>query len=132
MRGKNHLDDARLLSTGSHMLKHYLDKHQEDRPEDMFFRMKVLSFKRSAYERQVHESVLIQQNRKHMLLNSRSEFNRCSIPRLTVKLGDKEMTELAASMREEQKKEDDLERVIRNLKKNSKKRPSENISIQEK
>ena len=121
LRGKNHLDDARLLSTGSHMLKHYLDKHQEDRPEDMIFRMKVLSFKRSAYERQVHESVLIQQNRKHMLLNSRSEFNRCSIPRLTVKLGDKKMTELAASMREEQKKEGDLERVIRNLKKNSKK-----------
>jgi hypothetical protein len=45
------LDDARLLSTGRHMLKHYLDKHREDRPEDMIFRMKVLSFKRSAYER---------------------------------------------------------------------------------
>ena len=114
LRGKNHLDDARLLSTSSHMLKHYLDKHLEDKPEDMIFRMKVLSFKRSAYERQVHESVLIQQNRKHNLLNSRSEFNRCSIPRLTVKLGDKEMSELAATMREEQKKEDELEKVIRN------------------
>jgi hypothetical protein len=72
IRGKNHLDDARLLSTSSHMLKHYLDKHIADKPEDMIFRMKVISFKRSAYERQVHESVLIQQNRNHMLLNSRS------------------------------------------------------------
>ena len=91
----------------------------------MIFRMKVLSFKRSAYERQVHESMLIQQNRKHMLLYSRSEFNRCSIPRLTVKLGDKEMSELATSLRAEQKKEDELEKVIRDLKKQSKKRPGE-------
>ena len=60
IRGKNHLDDARLLSAGSHMLKHFLDKHQEEAPEDMVFRMKVLCFKRTAYERQVHESVLTQ------------------------------------------------------------------------
>ena len=59
LRGKNHLDDARLLPTGSNMLKHYLDKHQEDPLEDMIFRMKILCFKRKAYERQVHESVLI-------------------------------------------------------------------------
>jgi hypothetical protein len=42
------------------------------------------------------------------------------------------MTELAASMREEQKKEDELERVIRNLKKHSKKRPSESTMLQRK
>ena len=131
IRGKNHLDDARLLSTSSHMLKHYLDQHLDDRPEDMIFMMKVLSFKRSAYERQVHESVLIQQNKNHMLLNSRSEFNRCSIPRLTVKLGDKEMTELANSMRLEQKKEDDLEKTIRELKKQSKKRPNDQHASQQ-
>ena len=66
-----------------------------------------------------------------MLLNSRSEFNRCSIPRLTVKLGDKEMTELANSMRLEQKKEDDLEKTIRELKKQSKKRPNEQHASQQ-
>jgi hypothetical protein len=74
----------------------------------MAFRMKVLCFKRTAYERQVHESVLIQQNRNHNLLNSRSEFNRCSLPRLTVKLGDKELGDMAKMIREEQRKEDDL------------------------
>jgi hypothetical protein len=42
------------------------------------------------------------------------------------------MTKLAASMREEQKKEDELERVIRNLKKHSKKRPSESTILQRK
>ena len=61
----------------------------------MIFRMKVLCYKRMAYERQVNKSVLIQQNRNHQLPNSRSEFNRCSLPRLTVKLGDKELGELS-------------------------------------
>ena len=51
IRGKNHLDDARLLSTGSHMLKHYLDQHQEEDMSSMVFRRKILSFKRTAYER---------------------------------------------------------------------------------
>ena len=93
--GKNHQDDARLLSTSSHMLKHYILYHEDDDPEEMIFRMRILYFKRSAYERQVHESVLIQQNRDHNILNSKSEFNRCRLPRLTVKLGDKELDDLA-------------------------------------
>ena len=129
-RGKNHLDDARLLSTGSHMLKHYLTNHSEESPQEMIFRMKILCFKRSAYERQIHESVLIQQNRNHLLLNSKSEFNRCSLPRLTVKLGDREMDELSKTLREEQKKEDELEKVIRDLKKQSKKRQNDGTTFQ--
>ena len=126
------MDDARLLSLGSHMLKHYLDKHhhQGDTPSDMIFRMKILCYKKTAYERQVHESVLIQQNRHHQLLNSRSEFNRCSLPRLTVKLGDKELSELSKVIREEQKKEDDLEKVIRAWKTQSRKRPGNETNCQ--
>ena len=58
---------------------------------------------------------MIQQNRNHQLLNSKSEFNRCSLPRLTVKLGDREMDELSNTLREEQKKEDELEKVIKDL-----------------
>ena len=122
LRGKNHLDDARLLSTGSHILKHYIQKHSEENPEDMRFKMRILSFKRSAYERQVHESVLIQQNRNHHLLNSKMEYNRCSLPRLTVKLGDKEMNDLVMKTKAEQKAEDELENIIKHWKKTSKKR----------
>ena len=44
VRGKNHLDDARLLSTGSHMLKHYLSQHMGESPQDMIFRMKILCY----------------------------------------------------------------------------------------
>ena len=112
------------------MLKHYLNNHLEESPQDMIFRMKILCFKRSAYERQIHESVLIQQNRNHHLLNFKSEFNRCSLPRLTVKLGDKEMDELSKTLREEQKKEDELEKVIRDLKKQSKKRQNDGTTFQ--
>jgi hypothetical protein len=101
------------------MLKHYLDKHQDDAPEDMVFRMKVMSFKRTDYERHVHESVLIQQNR-----NQKSEFNRCSLPRLTVKLGDKELGDLAKTIREEQKKEDDLEQNYKMVEETDQKKTS--------
>jgi hypothetical protein len=42
---------------------------------------------------------------------------------VTVKLGDKELEELSKVIREEQKKEDYLEKVIRSWKTQSKKRP---------
>ena len=119
LRDKNHQDDARLLSTSSHMLKHFLTEHMNENPRDMIFRMKILCFKRSAFERQIHESVVIQQNRKHHLLNSKSEFNRCSLPRLTDKMGTTEMDEMTRVRKEDQKKEDDLERMIRMMKKRS-------------
>ena len=70
------------MPKSSHILKHYLDNHIEDGPEDMIFRIKVLCF----YERQVHESVMIQQNRRHNLLNSKSEFPRCSVPKLRLEM----------------------------------------------
>ena len=84
--------------------------------------MKILCFKRTAFEHQVHKPVKIQQNRHHYLLNSRSECNRCSLPRLTVKLGNKELGELTQKLKEDQKKEDKLEKMIGEWKKMSKKR----------
>ena len=39
------------------MLKHYLTNHLGESPEEMIFRMKIVAYKRSAYERQIHESV---------------------------------------------------------------------------
>ena len=55
-------------------------------------------------------------SRNHQLLNSRSKFNHCSLPRLTVKLGDRDLGELSKMIREEQKKKDDLEKIIRSWK----------------
>ena len=125
--GKNHLDDKRLLSTKSHMLKHYLISHPEDAPSDMIFRIKILGFSRSAYERQIKESVVIQTNRRHTLLNSKSEFNRCSLPRGTVKMGEWDINEMARMNEQDRRAEDALEKVITEMKKQSKKRAHDGV-----
>ena len=49
------------------------------------------------------ESVLIQQEMtKHNILNSKYEYNRCALPRLTTKIGDKESKEWSKEKLEEQ------------------------------
>ena len=90
-RGLEHIGDALNLNYKSHILKHYVDSHMGEDWDNIRFNMKVVKFSRTSFERQIYESVLIQENRAHNLLNSKSEFNRCSIPRLTLKMGDKEL-----------------------------------------
>ena len=107
-RSKKHLDDTRLISTKRHMLKHFLTSYKDEPTTEMVFRMRILGFSRSAYERQIKESVLIQSNRRHTLLNSKSEFNRCSLPRLTVKLGESEINTLAKAKEREIREEEVL------------------------
>ena len=59
--------------------------------EEIKFGMRVRRYARTALERQVLESILIQEERRsHHIMNSRSEYNRCSLPRLTTRLGLKE------------------------------------------
>ena len=59
----------------------------------------------------------IQQNTSHNLLNSRSEYNRCSLPRLSTRLGDKEFKKYERVLEEAKMKEEDLERRIREMRK---------------
>ena len=75
-RTQEHKNDIEALKTSSHMLE---------------FGAKVLRYTRSSFERQLLESVLIQESRDHHLLNSRSEYKRCAIPRLATKLGEKDI-----------------------------------------
>ena len=88
-RGANHLYDRKNLDLGSHMLKHAVECHEDKQPEKVEFHMKVLAFHKSSFERQIDEAVKIQYNRENNILNSKSEYNRSSIPRLGVKLGSK-------------------------------------------
>ena len=53
----------------------------------MKFRNKLLKFTRTAFERQILESVLIRENRNHNLLNSKGKFNHCLLPRITLQMG---------------------------------------------
>ena len=106
------------LQTSSHMLKHALEQHGDEVDMGKIeWGVKVLRFTRSAFERQVIESVLIQENRFHYILNSKSEYNRCSLPRLTAKLGEREWKKKAKEERLEKEKELELEKRIIELRK---------------
>ena len=87
-------------SEDNHMNKHSQTDHGLDltRPE---FEAKILKTHQSALYRQVHEAVMIMKN-EPITLNSRGEYNRCQLPRLTVMMGDKEQEE-----KEERDKEDE-------------------------
>ena len=88
-RGWEHLQDFTNLSVKSRMLKHAVEIHQGEDPLAVQFGMKVVRYMNSAWDRQILESCEIQGNRGHHILNSRSEFNRCALPRMMCKLGDK-------------------------------------------
>ena len=88
-RGANHLNDRKSLDLGSHMLKHAIQCHGGADPEQIKFHMRVLQFHKSSLERQIDEAVKIQLNRQYNILNSKSEYNRSSIPRLGVKMEHK-------------------------------------------
>ena len=112
-----HQYDVEQLKTSSHMLRHLLEMHGGERRKDVEFGVRVLKFTRSSFERQILESVLIQNRRDHHVLNSRSEFNRCAIPRLVSKLGEKELKEWRDKDKEQQANEEKVEEQIRMLRK---------------
>jgi hypothetical protein len=114
-RGVEHMDDIRQLKPTSHLLKHLVDQHENEDFDFINIRMEIINFSRTAYERQIMEAVQIQHHRHHNLLNSRAEFNRSAIPRLGLKLGDKEYTD--KSKEEKDEKEETLISKIRELRK---------------
>ena len=75
-----HNHSMEQLHTSSHMLKHVLEVHGEEEYNKVEFGAKVVRYERSAFNRQVTESVIIQEERSHHILNSKSEYNRCSLP----------------------------------------------------
>ena len=70
-RGFEHQSDRKALSLRSHMLKHAINRHEDTDPEHLEFRMKVLKYHRSAFKRQVSESMEIKKNSRHHILNSK-------------------------------------------------------------
>ena len=114
-RAFEHQYDVEQLKTSSHMLRHLLEMHGVEKKKDVEFGIRVLRYTRSSFERQILESVLIQNSREHHVLNSRSEFNRCAIPRLVSKLGEKELKEWRLKDKEQMLNEERLEEKIRML-----------------
>ena len=83
----------------------------------MRFGARSVKAARTAFNRQVGESVQIQENAsRHEILNSKSEYNHCALPRLTTKMGENTVDKLEKMKRTEIEKEKELSRKIRDLK----------------
>ena len=88
-RAREHWDSFKSKDPKSHILKHHLIHNRADgEPE---FLMKIVKFHRTALSRQVAEAVRIK--RRGQVLNSRTEYNRCSIQRLTLEQNSQEHVE---------------------------------------
>ena len=110
------------------MLKHYLEHHKNENMEKMRFGMRTVRECRTAFDRQILESVEIQNNTGHELLNSKSEYNRCALPRLTAKLGELSIDDIEKKRKEEKEKEKNLLLEIKMLKSRQSKERRENPS----
>ena len=91
--GGEHKKDLEFRRTKSHMLRHIVEKHPEVDPDEVPFKMRILSNHKSAFERQIREAVMIEHFAGPQLLNSKLEYNRCSIPKIILKLGNEELSE---------------------------------------
>ena len=91
-RGVEYFKDLKYARPKSHMLKHCVIHHPDLDPRKVEFRMKILSSHSSAFERQITEAVLINRNSGVRSMNSKLEYNRCSIPTMMMKTGNKDGT----------------------------------------
>ena len=126
-RGLEHQNDVVACKTSSHILRHLLDQHEEEEQEwdNIRFGMKIIKNTRTAFERQILESVEIQKARTQKILNNKSEYNRCAIPRLTAKLGERELQNWREEDKEELEREASIEEKIRIRKKERAKKRAE-------
>ena len=81
-RAKEHHDDELNMKEDSHRMKHWVLDHP-NLPDPPKFKMKIVSSYRDPLTRQVGEAVRIEM-RGGNTLNSKTEYNRCRLPRLTI------------------------------------------------
>ena len=79
-RAKEHWDGFRAKDDNNHIYKHWVLHHGSVGVPK--FIMKVVKFHRSALSRQVGEAIRI--HKRGTILNSKSEYNRCKITRLSL------------------------------------------------
>ena len=100
------------------MLKHAVGVHEGEDMSTVEFGMRVIKYNKSSFERQIMESVVIQNERNnHNLLNSRSEYNRCSLPRLCTQVGEGQYEKYGKELELEKLEEEKIEYKIRQLRK---------------
>ena len=110
-RGVEHNGDFETEKEDSHMFKHQIIEHG-DLERKVKFSMKVLRSHKSAFHRQIHEAVIIEMNETKNLLNSKSEYSRCRIPRLSVMIGENEVKNKSDKEKREKIGENDCEKEL--------------------
>ena len=86
-RGEEHLAGLESQYEKNSLWKHSLLHHNGTLGlEDL--RMEIVESHRSPLNRQVHEGVELDTNRADLILNSKSEWNHCRIPRIMIEVGD--------------------------------------------
>ena len=86
-RGLLHMSDYFRKQENSHMWKHVSEAHPGEEPKDVKFGMSVVRQHFSAFSRQIFEAVLIFRA-GDKVLNSKAEFNRSKVPRLSVMINE--------------------------------------------
>ena len=112
-RGLEHQKDLEDMKIESHMLKHYIENHEDIEIRDMEFGMRIVRKPRTAFNRQIAVSVMIQSNKNHHILNSKSEYNRRALPRLVTRIGEESLEKIEKLRREEKKAEDEYEKKVK-------------------
>ena len=94
-RGMEHQNGLEKMEEENHMMmKHIANYHQDKEIGEVKFGIRVLKFTQSGLERQILKSVKIQEEKKkRLIINSKAEYSRCTIQRLTTKMGDTEYDE---------------------------------------
>ena len=97
--------------------------HKEKNPEEVVFGMKIRKQYKTALERQIGEAVAILEEKEKgtELMNSKSEFNRCSLPRITAD----DSKELLEMLKEEDEADKEIKASIRCMRKRKKKEKEE-------
>ena len=106
-RAGEHWHDAEAGAEDSHMWKHWHNCHGDSGPVQKF-KIKVVSSFRDALTRQVAESVRIDR-RGGQILNSKTEYSRCRLPRLVLEKTDWEKEAEARKLEAELKRVKDKE-----------------------
>ena len=70
-------------------MRHAVEVHPTVPLDKLKFRMKILSCHKSAFERQIREAVLIDMHSGPNLMNSKLEYSRCALPKMSINLGNK-------------------------------------------
>ena len=111
-RANEHYRDAKDLSEKSHILKHWMSSHEEEKEAPNFI-FRILGTFRDCLSRQVNEAIRIHYS-KDLLLNSKNEYAANGLTRLTI---DENKVERKKRERKEEEEEKETLRKIEGFKK---------------